>query len=95
MHMLIIKRPLFYVIGISIYLILKFQWRFVLTYLFSKPKAKKIDPEPNSNVYKNDEKALVSIIQGDNIYAMLRTGLELLLYQLYKVTIFMQCSKKV
>ena len=78
MHMLIIKRPLFYVIGISIYLILKFQWRFVITYLFSKPKAKKIDPEPNSNVYKNDEKALISVVQGDNIYAMLRTGLELL-----------------
>ena len=76
--MRIIKYPLFYVIGITIYLILKFKWRFVLTYLFSKPQAKKIYPEPTSNVYKNDEKALVSIVQGDNIYAMLRAGLELL-----------------
>ena len=76
--MLIIKHPLFYVISISIYLILKFQWRFLLTYLFSKPKAKKIYPEPTSNVYKNDQKALVSVVQGDNIYAMLRAGLELL-----------------
>src|SRR3990167_5916925 len=78
MHMLIIKRPLFYVIGISIYLILKFQWRFVLTYLFSKPKAKKIDPEPNSNVYKNDEKALISVVQGDDIYALLKEGINLI-----------------
>ena len=76
--MRIIKYPLFYVIGITIYLILKFQWRFVLTYLFSKPKAKKIDPEPISNVYKNDEKALVSIVQGDDIYAMLKESIELL-----------------
>lgn len=76
--MRIIKYPLFYVIGITIYLILKFQWRFVLTYLFSKPKAKKIDPEPISNVYKNDEIALVSIVQGDNIYEMLQEGLGLL-----------------
>ena len=76
--MRIIKYPLFYVIGITIYLILKFQWRFVLTYLFSKPKAMKIDPEPNSNVYKNDEIALVSVVQGDNIYEMLQEGLGLL-----------------
>ena len=76
--MRITKYPLFYVIGISIYLILNFRWRYTFKLLFLKPRAKKIHPQPIPNAYKNNEKAIVSIVQGDNIYAMIRAGLELL-----------------
>ena len=76
--MRITKYPLFYVIGISIFLILNFRWRYTFKLLFLKPRAKKIHPQPVPNVFKNDKKTLVSIVQGDNIYAMLREGLELL-----------------
>src|SRR5574337_680176 len=76
--MRVIKYPLFYVIGISIYLILNFRWRYTFKLLFFKPKTKKINTKPIPNVYKNEDKTLVSILQGDNIYTMLKEGIELL-----------------
>lgn len=76
--MRIIRYRLFYVIGVSIFLILKFQWRYAFKHLFLKPKAKKITPAHVPNVYKNEDKTIVSIVQGDNIYLMLKEGIELL-----------------
>lgn len=76
--MRVIKYPLFYVIGISIYLILNFRWRYTFSLLFLRPKTKKIHPKHILNIYKDDDKAIVSIVQGDNIYTMLKEGIELL-----------------
>ncbi len=76
--MRITKYPLSYVIGISIYLILNLRWRYVFKLLFLRPKTKKVHPQQVSNVYKNDNKVLVSIVQGNDIYAMLKEGIELL-----------------
>ena len=76
--MRVIKYRLFYVIGISIFLVLKFRWRYTFKHLFLKPKVKKINLKPISNIYKNADKTIVSIVQGDNIYSMLKEGIELL-----------------
>lgn len=76
--MRVVRYPLFYVIGISLFLILNFRWRYTFKLLFLRPRAKKIHPKPISNVYKNDDKAIVSIVQGEDIYAMLKEGIELL-----------------
>jgi uncharacterized protein (DUF362 family) len=76
--MRIIKSPLFYYVGIAIFLFLKLQWRFVFKFLYRQPDAKKINHKPNhNNVYKEADKTLVSIVRGDNIYAMIREGIEL------------------
>lgn len=76
--MRITKYPLFYVIGISLYLILNFRWRYTYTLLFLRPRTKKIHPKLIPNIYKEGDKALVSIVQGDDLYAMLKEGTELL-----------------
>ncbi|MFO0794062.1 MAG: DUF362 domain-containing protein [Candidatus Brocadiaceae bacterium] len=76
--MRIIKSPLFYYVGISIFLFLKLQWRYVFKFLFRQPDAKKINHKPaHNNVYKEANKTLVSIVRGDDVYTMLREGIEL------------------
>ena len=75
--MIIIKSRLFYKIGISIFLFLKLRWRDLFRLLLSKPKTKNINHNPSQNVYRETDKALVSIVQGDDINTMLRKGLEL------------------
>lgn len=72
------KYPFLYVIGISIYLILNFRWRYVFKLLYLRPKTKKVIPGTVHNVYKEGNKTLVSIVQGDDVYAMLREGVKLL-----------------
>lgn len=72
------KYPLFYVIGISIYLILNLRGRYVFKLLYLRPKAKKVIPKIVPNVYKEGDKTLISIVQGDDIYAMLKEGIKLL-----------------
>ncbi len=76
--MRVIKYPLFYVIGISIYLILNFRWRYVFRHLYLRPRTKKICTKPVQNIYKNDDTALVSLVQGEDIYAMLKDGITLI-----------------
>ncbi|WKZ18305.1 MAG: DUF362 domain-containing protein [Candidatus Jettenia sp. CY-1] len=76
--MRIIKYPLFYSIGISIFLILNSRWRYTFKLLFIRPRVKKITPKPVYNVYKEEDKPLVSIVQGNDIYTMLREGIKLL-----------------
>ncbi|MCK6468220.1 MAG: DUF362 domain-containing protein [Candidatus Brocadia sinica] len=76
--MRITRYPLFYVIGISIYLILNLRWRYVFKHLFLRPKTKKVHLQQIPNVYKDNDKILVSLVQGEDIYAMLKEGIELL-----------------
>jgi len=76
--MKITKHPLFYFIGITIYLFLKFKWLYVFKHLFRNPKTRKVNPKYHQNVYKNSNKTLVSIVKGDNIYSMLKEGIELI-----------------
>lgn len=76
--MLIIKSRLFYKIGVPIFLFLKLRWRDIFKLLFIKPKITVLHRKHNQNIFKEDDKTLVSIIQGDNIYAMLMEGLKLL-----------------
>ncbi|HHT9135613.1 MAG TPA: DUF362 domain-containing protein [Candidatus Wunengus sp. YC60] len=76
--MLIIKSRLFYKIGISIFLFLKLRWRDLFKLLLAKPKAKIPNHNHTQNIFKEENKTLVSIVQGDDIYTMLREGLELL-----------------
>ncbi|MCF6155722.1 MAG: DUF362 domain-containing protein [Candidatus Brocadia sp.] len=76
--MIIIKSRLFYKIGVSIFLFLKLRWRDLFKLLLAKPKTKVPNRNHIQNIFKEENKALVSIVQGDDIYAMLRKGLELL-----------------
>jgi uncharacterized protein (DUF362 family) len=76
--MLIIKSRLFYKIGVSIFLFLKLRWRDLFKLLLAKPKTKKINHNHSQNVYKEADKTLVSIVQGDYIYAMLKEGINLI-----------------
>lgn len=76
--MRIIKYPLFYSIGISIFLILNSRWRYTFKLLFIRPRTQKITPKPVHNVYKEENKTLVSIVQGNDIYTMLGEGIKLL-----------------
>lgn len=76
--MLIIKSRLFYKIGISIFLFLKLRWRDLFKLLLAKPKAKKINHNSSKNVYKEADKTLVSIVHGDDIYALLKEGINLI-----------------
>src|SRR3989337_4509781 len=76
--MLIIKSRLFYKIGISIFLFLKLRWRDLFKLLLAKPKTKKINHNFSKNVYKEADKTLVSIVQGDDIYALLKEGINLI-----------------
>lgn len=78
LYMRITKYPLFYVIGISIYLILNFRWRYTFNLLFLRPRTKKIHPNLALNIYKDADKTLVSIVQGENVYAILKESIELL-----------------
>ncbi len=76
--MKIIKHPLFYFIGITIYLFLKFKWLYVFKHLFRNPKTRRVNHKYHQNVYKNSNKTLVSLVKGDNIYSMLKEGIELI-----------------
>jgi len=76
--MLIIKSRLFYKIGVSIFLFLKLRWRDLFKLLLTKPKTKKINHNSSKNVYKEADKTLVSIVQGDDIYALLKEGINLI-----------------
>ncbi len=76
--MLIIKSRLFYIIGVSIYLFLKLRWADLFNLLLTKPKTKKINHNSSQNVYKEADKTLVSIVQGDDIYALLKEGINLI-----------------
>ena len=76
--MLIIKSRLFYKIGISIFLFLKLRWRDLFKLLLAKPKTKKINHNSSKNVYKEADKTLVSIVHGDDIYALLKEGINLI-----------------
>lgn len=77
-YMLIIKNRLFYIVGVTIFLILKLQWRYAFRHHFLKPRANKIHPNPSRNVYKDSDKTLVSIVHGDDIYALLKEGINLI-----------------
>lgn len=72
------KYPLFYIIGISIYLILNLRGRYVFKLLYLRPKTKKVSPRFIPNVYKEGDKTLVSLVQGDDVYTMLKEGIRLL-----------------
>ncbi len=76
--MLIIKSRKFYKIGISIFLFLKLRWQDLFKLLLTKPKTKKINHNSNQNVYREGDKTLVSIVQGDNIYTLLKEGINLI-----------------
>lgn len=76
--MLIIKSRLFYIIGVSIYLFLKLRWGDLFKLLLTKPKTKNINHNSSQNVYKEADKTLVSIVQGDDIYALLKEGINLI-----------------
>ena len=73
--MLIIKSRLFYIIGVSIYLFLKLRWGDLFKLLLTKPKTKNINHNSSQNVYKEVDKTLVSIVQGDDIDALLKEGI--------------------
>lgn len=75
--MLIIKSRLFYIIGVSIYLFIKLRWTDLFKFLLTKPKTKKINHKSSRNVYMEADKAIVSVVQGDDIYMMLREGINL------------------
>lgn len=78
-YMRIIKSPRFYFVGITIFLFLKLQWRYVFKFLFGQPDAKTINHKPNHvNVYKEAGKTLVSLVRGDDVYAMIREGINLI-----------------
>jgi uncharacterized protein (DUF362 family) len=72
------KYSLFYIIGISIYLILNLRGRYVFKLLYLRPKTKKVSPKVVPNVYKEGDKTLISIVQGNDIYTMLKEGIKLL-----------------
>ena len=76
--MLIIKYRLFYKIGILIFLFLKLRWRDLFKLLLAKPKTKNINHNSNQNVYKEAGKTLVSIVQGDDIYVLIKEGINLI-----------------
>ncbi|MBI2471155.1 MAG: DUF362 domain-containing protein [Planctomycetes bacterium] len=76
--MLIIKSRIFYKIGISIFLFLKLRWRDLFKFLLAKPKTKIPNHNHTQNIFTEENRALVSIVQGDDIYTMLKEGLELL-----------------
>ena len=76
--MLIIKSRLFYKIGILIFLFLKLRWRDLFKLLLAKPKTKNINHNSNQNVYKEAGKTLVSIVQGDDIYVLIKEGINLI-----------------
>jgi len=76
--MLIIKSRLFYKIGVSIFLFLKLRWRDLFKLLLAKPKTKKINHKSSQNVYKEADKTLVSVVHGDDIYALLKEGINLI-----------------
>ena len=76
--MSIAKYPLFCVIVISIYLILNFRWRYTFNLLFLMPRTKKIHPNLVLNIYKDEDKTIVSIVQGENIFAIRKESIELL-----------------
>jgi len=76
--MLIIKSRKFYKIGISIFLFLKLRWADLFKLLLAKPKTKKTNHNSNQNVYKEADKTLVSIVQGDDIYTLLKEGINLI-----------------
>src|SRR3972149_581180 len=76
--MLLIKSRLFYIIGVSIYLFLKLRWGDLFKLLLAKPKTKKINHNSSKNVYKEADKTLVSIVHGDDIYALLKEGINLI-----------------
>lgn len=74
----IIKSRLFYKIGMSIFLFLKLRWRDLFRLLFEKPKRKILNHNLDQNIFKEENMALVSIVQGKDIYTMLKEGIELL-----------------
>ena len=76
--MLIIKSRLFYKIGILIFLFLKLRWRDLFKLLLAKPKTKNINHNSSQNVYREADKALVSIVQGNDTYALLKEGINLI-----------------
>ena len=76
--MLIIKSRLFYKIGILIFLFLKLRWRDLFKLLLAKPKTKNINHNSSQNVFKEADKTLVSIVQGDDIYVLIKEGINLI-----------------
>lgn len=74
----IIKYRLFYVISVTIFLILKLQWQYAFRHHFLKPRASKIHPKLAQNVYKDSDKTLVSIVHGDDTYLMIKESIGLL-----------------
>lgn len=76
--MLIIKSRFFYKIGVSIFLFLKLRWGDLFKFLLVKPKTKIPNRNHSQNIFKEENSALVSIVQGEDIYAMLKEGIELL-----------------
>ncbi len=74
----VIKSRIFYKIGVSIFLFLKLRWGDLFKLLLAKPKTKVPNHNYNQNIFKEENKALVSIVQGDDMHAMLREGLQLL-----------------
>ncbi|MGQ3683811.1 MAG: DUF362 domain-containing protein [Candidatus Loosdrechtia sp.] len=76
--MRVIKYPLFYVIGMSLFLMLNFRWRYVFRLLFFRPKVVKVCPNPVPDVFKEGKTVPVSIVQGYDIYAILCESIAML-----------------
>lgn len=76
--MLIIKSRLFYKIGVSIFLFLKLRWGDLFKLLLAKPKTKIQTRNHSQNIFKEEDRVLVSVVQGADIYAMLSEGIGLL-----------------
>ncbi|MCF6159430.1 MAG: DUF362 domain-containing protein [wastewater metagenome] len=74
---MIIKNRYFYIVGMFIFLLLKLQWKYAFK-IYSKPEAKKVQRKHIPNIYKEDDKTLVSVVHGGTIYSMLKEGIELL-----------------
>lgn len=74
----IIKSRLFYKTGVSIFLFLKLRWRDLFRLLFAKPRRKIPNHNLVQNIFKEENKAIVSIVQGKDVYTMLKEGIELL-----------------
>lgn len=62
----------------SIFLILNLRWRYLFKLLFLKPKVTKVHSRLIPDVYKDEDKALISIVQGNDYYTMLSKSIELL-----------------
>ncbi|MBI3753830.1 MAG: DUF362 domain-containing protein [Deltaproteobacteria bacterium] len=70
------RRWLLGIVGL-LFLFLTFQWRSAMAQFLFRPK-RKIRPPRFDNPYKEDGKALVSIVKGNNILEMMREAVSLL-----------------